>query len=959
MVDVTHVYGKTMAIDNVSLKIPAGKILGLIGPDGVGKSTLLGLLSGARKLQSGTVSVFGGSMAKSKHRNSVCTRIAYMPQGLGKNLHQELSVHENLDFFGKLYAQSRHERKTRIARLTEATGLNSFLQRPAGKLSGGMKQKLGLCCALIHDPDFLILDEPTTGVDPLSRRQFWELIASIRSERSEMSVLVSTAYMDEAQQFDWLIAMDSGKVLATGSPDEIKTSTKTDSLEQSFIALLPAAKKGGHQELTISPRPPGDGATAIVAKDLTRCFGEFTAVDHVSFRIQEGEIFGFLGSNGCGKTTTMKMLTGLLPPSEGTAWLWGKEVDADDLATRHRVGFMSQGFSLYGELTSRQNLKLHARLFKMSPSKTQARINELIENFGLQDFATAKANSLPLGMRQRLSLAVAIVHEPEMLILDEPTSGVDPVARDQFWELLIDLSRNQNVTIFISTHFMNEAMRCDRISLMHAGRVLVQDTPQAIANPQGGEVLGLEKAFINSIEQANSDPPTLTPSLSLSPLENQTHGLKANHARRQTSEPQDALVKGPVMTGPVMTGLATTGLETTGLANAVVTSSPSRVQQSTNRPLAGLNRLLAFSYRETMEVMRDPVRLTFAFGGSLLLLLVIAYGLSSDVENLSYAVLDRDQSPASRAYLQEYSSSRYFTEEAELLNNDDLETRLAGRRITMAIEIPPSFGRDLKRSSSPEVSVWIDGADPSRAATIEGYVAGAHGKSIERFARESTSPLVTSELESFEVRYKYNPTFESIYAIGPSVPSMMLLLFPAILMAVSVAREKEIGTITNFYVTPTRRMEFLLGKQLPYIAIGMANYFILTIVVVFLLHVPMKGSLLTLTIGALLYVTATTGYGMLVSNLASNQVTAVLLAAILSMMPTMQFSGMFQPVSTLEGAARAMGSLWPAAYYLHLSVGTFTKGLSAASLTPDLIKLALFSPVFWMLSILLLKKQEQ
>ena len=492
-------------------------------------------------------------------------------------------------------------------------------------------------------------------------------------------------------------------------------------------------------------------------------------------------------------------------------------------------------------------------------------------------------------------------------MLDEPTSGVDPVARDQFWEFLIDLSRNQNVTIFISTHFMNEAMRCDRISLMHAGKVLVQDDPHTIADSFGGGVHGLEEAFIHYIEEA---------------------------AGETTTDVSDS-------------------------ATLAEHLQPTSSSVSITPRFPGLTRMLAFSYRETMEVLRDPVRLTFAFGGSLLLLLVIAYGLSSDVENLAYAVLDQDRTPASRAYLQEYSSSRYFLEEPELLNKDDLEQRLATRQITMAIEIPPSFGRDLKRGRNPEVSVWIDGAETSRASTIEGYVVGAHAKFIERMVRESTSPQVQGEISSFELRYKYNPTFESIYAMGPTVPTMMLLLFPAILMAVSVAREKEIGTITNFYVTPTRRMEFLLGKQLPYIAIGMANFAILTIVVVFLLQVPMKGSLLTLTFGALLYVTATTGYGLLVSNLASSQVTAVLLAAILSMMPTMQFSGMFQPVSTLEGAARVMGTLWPAAYYLHLSVGTFTKGLSAPALIPDLIKLAIFPPVFWVLCVLLLKKQEK
>lgn len=904
---LTHVYGKTVALDNISLQLAAGKSLGLIGPDGVGKSTLLGLLSGARKLQTGAVNVFDGSMASAKHRNAVCTRIAYMPQGLGKNLYQELSVRENLDFFGKLYGQSRHERDVRIDRLTKATGLNDFLKRPAGKLSGGMKQKLGLCCALIHEPDLLILDEPTTGVDPLSRRQFWELIDSIRAERAGMTLLVSTAYMDEAERFDSLVAMDAGRILATGTPGEIKTNTHTDSLEDAFVALLPSEKQNARKEQTIVTKIRTDGEAAIVADGLTQRFGDFTAVEQVSFKIYEGEIFGFLGSNGCGKTTTMKMLTGLLPPTEGKAWLWGKEVDANDLATRYRVGFMSQGFSLYGELTVQQNLQLHARLFHMSAAKTRQRIEDLVSRFGLTEYRHKQATSLPLGLRQRLSLAVAVIHEPEMLILDEPTSGVDPVARDQFWEFLLDLSRNKRVTIFISTHFMNEAMRCDRISLMHAGRVLVQAEPMAIAKPFGGGAHGLEEAFIHHIEEATRITITVA---------------SASGASSNSWQPK----------------------------------VPSLIRKL---HFPGLTRLLAFSYRETMEVIRDPVRLTFAFGGSLLLLLVIAYGLSSDVENLAFAVLDQDQTPSSRAYLQEYSSSRYFLEEPALLNKEELEARLATRQITMAIEIPPSFGRDLKRGGRPEVSVWIDGAETARASTIEGYVEGAHAKFIERMWHESPSPQVQSESASFALRYLYNPSFESIYAMGPTIPTMMLLLFPAILMAVSVAREKEIGTITNFYVTPTRRMEFLLGKQLPYIGIGMANFAILTIVVVFLLQVPMKGSLLTLSLGALLYVTATTGYGLLVSNLASSQVTAVLLAAILSMMPTMQFSGMFQPVSTLEGAARAMGTLWPAAYYLHISVGTFTKGLSAAALLPDLIKLAVFPPVFWLLCVLLLKKQEK
>src|SRR5690606_23922350 len=272
----------------------------------------------------------------------VCPRIAYMPQGLGKNLYPTLTVFENLDFFGRLFGQDAEERRQRIADLTRSTGLAPFTERPAGKLSGGMKQKLGLCCALIHNPDLLILDEPTTGVDPLSRKRFWDLIDTIRGQSSGMSVLVATAYMEEAERYDWLVAMDAGKVLATGSPAELRQQTGTDNLDDAFIALLPDSRR--EQELgvpvsaqaTASPTPENT-TPAIVAENLTLKFGSFTAVKDVSFAIPKGEIFGFLGSNGCGKTTTMKMLTGLLTPTEGKVALFGEPLDAKDLATRRKV----------------------------------------------------------------------------------------------------------------------------------------------------------------------------------------------------------------------------------------------------------------------------------------------------------------------------------------------------------------------------------------------------------------------------------------------------------------------------------------------------------------------------------------------------------------------------------------------------------------------------------------------
>src|SRR5690554_503694 len=500
-------YGKTVALDGINLDIAAGCVTGLIGPDGVGKSSLLALVAGARRIQEGRVHVLGGDMSERGHRTRVGPRIAYMPQGLGKNLYPTLSVEENLQFFGRLFGHDAAARRHRIDALTRSTDLYPFLDRPAGKLSGGMKQKLGLCCALIHDPDLLILDEPTTGVDPLARSQFWDLIARIRAERPGMSVLVATAYMDEAQRFDHLVAMDAGQILATGTPQELLARSGSKTLEEAFIALLPEEKKKGHAPVVIPPLPEtvqSEDDIAIEAEGLTMRFGDFVAVDNVSFRIRRGEIFGFLDSNGCGKTTTMKMLTGLLPASEGRAWLFGNEVNPKDMATRARVGYMSQSFSLYSELSVHQNLMLHAKLFHVPVETRAARVDEMLDRFGLQQVRDDLPSRLPLGIRQRLSLAVAMVHKPEILILDEPTSGVDPVARDAFWRHLVELSRRDRVTIFISTHFMNEAQRCDRMSMMHAGKVLDSDRPAALVEKRGAP--NLEQAFIGYLLEAAAKP---------------------------------------------------------------------------------------------------------------------------------------------------------------------------------------------------------------------------------------------------------------------------------------------------------------------------------------------------------------------------------------------------------------------------------------------------------------------
>ncbi|MEJ5941362.1 ribosome-associated ATPase/putative transporter RbbA [Klebsiella pneumoniae] len=892
-------FGATIALRDISLAIPARRMVGLIGPDGVGKSSLLSLIAGARIIEQGNVMVLGGDMRDVHHRREVCPKIAWMPQGLGKNLYHTLSVYENVDFFARLFGHDKAERELRINELLQSTGLAPFRDRPAGKLSGGMKQKLGLCCALIHDPQLLILDEPTTGVDPLSRAQFWELIDSIRQRQPAMSVLVATAYMEEAERFDWLVAMNAGEVLATGSAAELKAQTGSQTLEQAFIALQPEAQRRAHRAVVIPPRDSREEEIAIEARGLTMRFGNFVAVDHVNFRIARGEIFGFLGSNGCGKSTTMKMLTGLLPASEGEAWLFGQPVDPKDIATRQRVGYMSQAFSLYSELTVRQNLELHARLFHIPDGEIPGRVAEMCERFMLTEVEDALPVDLPLGIRQRLSLAVAVIHRPEMLILDEPTSGVDPVARDMFWQLMVDLARQDQVTIFISTHFMNEAERCDRISLMHAGKVLASDTPQALVEQRGSN--SLEEAFIAWLKEAQPSSPV-------------------------PEEPTSAVASHSGHTAP--------------------------------RQAFSLRRLFSYSRREALELRRDPVRSTLALLGTVILMFIMGYGISMDVEDLRFAVLDRDQTLSSQGWSQNLAGSRYFIEQAPLRSYDELDRRMRDGELAVAIEIPPNFGRDIARGTPVQIGVWVDGAMPNRAETVRGYVQAMHLAWLQEMAGRQSSPQRDTSLISIETRYRYNPDVKSLPAIVPAVIPLLLMMIPAMLSALSVVREKELGSIINLYVTPTTRSEFLLGKQLPYIVLGMFNFFLLCALSVFVFGVAHKGSFLTLTLAALLYVTIATGLGLLISTFMKSQIAAIFGTAIITLIPATQFSGMIDPVASLEGPGRWIGQIYPTSHFLTIARGTFSKALNISDLWGSFIPLLIAVPLVLGLSVLLLKKQE-
>ncbi len=553
------------ALRDVDISLPAGSLTALAGPDGAGKTTLMRLLTGLYAADSGELTVLG--LDAKRQTQALQTRIAYMPQRFG--LYEDLSVQENLDLYADMHGVPAVERPARYAELMEMTDLSKFLGRLAGRLSGGMKQKLGLACALVRWPELLLLDEPTVGVDPLSRRELWQIIRRLVAQQG-ITVLVSTAYLDEAEHCRQAIVLAEGRVLAACAPQELSRAaagkvflltpppgqaarnlqarlldrpTVADALpqgagvrvtlrqpladpadapwpaqtqwqaavpnfEDGFMLLTSAAEPRLPPVLVLHhdgrAPPAAAGEIVIEVRDLVRRFGDFVAVNHVSFQVRRGEIFGLLGPNGAGKTTTFRMLCGLLAASSGELRVLGQDLRFARAASRRRIGYVAQKFALYGELSVRENLEFFASAYGLRGGRRRERLHWAIEQFELSVMLDVPSGRLPGGYRQRLAMAAALMHEPEVLFLDEPTSGADPRARREFWRRITDLS-DQGVTVIVTTHFMEEAEYCDRALIQDGGRILAQGAPAEIrrlgARPDGGAPT-MENAFISIVSQA-------------------------------------------------------------------------------------------------------------------------------------------------------------------------------------------------------------------------------------------------------------------------------------------------------------------------------------------------------------------------------------------------------------------------------------------------------------------------
>ena len=945
----------TQALKNVSLEVRRGALTALVGPDGAGKTTLMRLTAGLMTADSGDLNVLGIDVAANPQQ--VQSHIGYMPQRFG--LYQDLSVQENLDLYADLHGIGPDERRDRYPRLMEMTALGPFVERQAGRLSGGMKQKLGLACTLICSPELLLLDEPTVGVDPLSRRELWAIILQLVNEQG-LTVLVSTSYLDEAERCEHVVVLHQGKVLSEGRPQEVSAlatgrvflaeprAGRTPRGMQARMLdnpdVIDAVPEGGHVRLVLAAEPGGaifDGAAITPARarfedgfmlllhritehrpsaamtlrrhpaadddqvvvevdDLVRQFGAFTAVDHVSFAVRRGEMFGLLGPNGAGKTTTFRMLCGLLPPTHGTLRVAGVDLHSARAAARQQLGYVAQKFALYGDLSVVENLDFFASAYGLRGARRRDRIAWALEQFELEPLMHQPSGLLPGGYKQRLAMAAALLHEPEILFLDEPTSGADPLARREFWRRITSLAE-QGVTVIVTTHFMEEAEYCDHVAILDHGQVLAHGTPAEIrryAPAEEGRESTMEDAFIAIV----------------------------------------AAGRGVEASPPVQVRVAA--------------QRPFRIDGATDLT-ARAWRIWALVKKEVRQILRDPSSIAVGVVMPVLLILLFGYGLTLDVKNVPVAVVLEDTSPDAIELASTFQLSPYFR--AQLMTSmAQAEDLILASQVDGIICIRSDFSRRM-RSGDAEVEILAHGRDANRARIIQGYAQGAVGQWNARRLAEgqnvSNGPVVIQD------RLWFNEANESRYFLVPGLVVLVMTVLGALLTALVVAREWEQGTFEALFVTPVRAGEILLSKVLPYLGLGIFGLVLCMLAAKVLFQVPFLGSLWILSLGSLLYLLVALGIGMLISSTVKAQFVASLIVVVAAFIPALMLSGFLFELHNLPVAVQVLSYLFPARYYVALLQTVLLAGNIWSIILPNLAVLAGMAILLFGLTRIGFKKQ--
>lgn len=918
-----HVENNTPpALSTLCAQIKRGTITGLVGPDGAGKSTLMRIIAGLLTLTEGKVLVEG--LDPSTDLDELHSIIGYMPQKFG--LYEDLSVMENLVLYANLRGVLGEDRIKDFKQLLKFTNLSEFTARPAGKLSGGMKQKLGLACALLGHPKVLILDEPSVGVDPISRRELWSMVHELVTQG--ITVLWSTSYLDEAELCNEILLMNEGKLIYAGTPQDLtsqlvgrsvqiqhisnnhrlvlqsalRTPEVMDGviqgqnvrlllreeglpppldllhagkgaiivpvnprLEDAFIDLL-GGGPGGDSILTKVMKPveiKTTSGTMIEAVDLTKQFGDFTATNHISFKVKRGEIFGLLGPNGAGKSTTFKMMCGLLAPTTGTAHVLGLDLQHSASEARQQIGYMAQKFSLYNDLTVEQNLEFFSGIYGLYGQKQSNKITEMVDAFALNEFLKTKCNDLSLGFKQRLALACAIMHEPAILFLDEPTSGVDPLTRREFWTHINGLV-DKGVTVMVTTHYMDEAEYCDRIGLVYRGLLIATGTPdelkQNVANQQQPEPT-MEETFISLVTE-----------------------FDAKHATN---------------------------------ANALATKNPiteNMTQYSFMKKRHKLRRWLALCLKEYYQIIRDPSSILIAFIIPIMMLFIFGFGINLDSSKIRIGMVMDNPDVEARRLEKTFKDSPYINLIPQK-NIIEAKHQLISGDIRGLIVLQSNFDMRLKQADGiAPILVITDGSEPNTANFVNAYTTGAWNTWQQIRGLETASPQ--SNLINIENRYWFNPAAISRYFLVPGSIALIMTVIGALLTSLVIAREWENGTMESLLSTPMTRIEFLGSKLLPYYCLGITAMAVCTLTAVTILGTPLRGSIILLFIASSLFLGNSLGIGLLFSTLTRSQFTAAQAALNIAYIPALLLSGFIFEITSMPPVVQAITFLVPARYFV-------------------------------------------